>query len=271
MQPFQIDVLFPNETDTEELPLLFLEDFEHDDLVYFRGNVGFSINIKKQSLILFEKVNGLWEDAVLPLSDLRKTTETVPSTDDYYYLHSGGARGIGGSIGLALKNTVEQSKAKKETGIVLHFRSIERPTFFLHLVDSHERSQLMEALRQVLSDGMMRQPYRIIPDEIKDIYRQLTDDDIAEIEEQEQRSERRRKATNVSWRGYLVLVMVSLLLAGPVYYFYRHNIIGETSKFDAVDQENMILTFVVLFILGRMIVGLFKLIRFWMTEDVHAA
>jgi len=266
MQSFPTDMPIGPD-DIEQDDPLYLEDFENDDLVFFRNDFGFAINIKNQSFLLFQQINGDWYDDKLPLSDLRKATETALEAGEYYTENQfGGARGIGQPAGVALRNSIEKSKAKNSTGITLHFKSIERPTFFLNITDENERLRLMEALRQALSDGKMQTPYRVISSEIEDIFHRPTEEDIVEAEKAEIRIDLRKSHTRIGFNGYLGIVIFSACAILPIWYAlqeYGFQINGYYSKAFAIDFAGY---FMIAAIAARITLGIYKAVRFWVWE-----
>jgi len=270
MQPIHIEMEDDALNDAEDE--LFIEDFENDDVVYFRKNIGLAINIRKQSLLLFERVRGEWFDATLPLSDLRHASEIKVQAAEYYRLSSSrGARGIGEGVGMAIRNSSEQSKARRETGVELHFRSVERPSFLINIVDNRERAQLREALRQAISDGKMVTPFRVIPNDVREAYSPITQADIDQDVEKQQRALRKKEKTRVSWLEYLGIALVSLLATFPLYSVYKDAVIASRGNFPDVYADNAALIFIGLLVACRLLLGFAKSIAFRLKEGLQSS
>ncbi len=243
---------------------IFIEDFEGDEFVYFRDRMGFSINVENQTMVLFQRINGEWFDDKIALADLRRATENAPQSEDLYFQNQmSGARGIGQSIGLAMRNSVEQSKARNGTGITLHFRSVERPTFFINITDEEERTKLMEAFRQAISDGAMRTPLRIIPDEVRKAYTQRTDEEIKQAATDEKRTELKIAQTRIGARGYMGILIFGALGVLPFYYavrFYSYSVNGRYPTLFAFDA---FVYFLICAACGWLALVMFKYLRLW--------
>lgn len=253
--------------DIEQNDPVYLEDFENDDLIFFRSDFGFAINIKTQSFLLFQRINGDWYDDKLPLSDLRNATETALEAGEYYSENQfRGARGIGQSIGIALRNSMEKSNARNGTGITLHFRSIERPTFFLNITDANERSSLMEALRQVLADGKMRTPYRVMSHEIEDIFRRPTKEHIVKTEKAEMRTGLRKSHTSIGFNGYLGILIFAACATFPIWYAIREYSFQVNGYYSKVLTVDFVVYFVIAAIGARIALGIYKTVKFWIWE-----
>jgi hypothetical protein len=144
--------------------MLYTDEFEDDDLIYFTEDKGLTVNIEAKRLLLFEKTPEGWVDSTYELQELRRVQEHVPDTVEYYSTQTpGGVAGIGHSIGIALRNTLEARKAKMTSGVVLNLRDVEMPRFFIAVPDSQTRASLMEAFRQILEDGAMETSLGTLP------------------------------------------------------------------------------------------------------------
>ena len=251
---------------------LWIFDFADDDLIYFGIDRGFAINLAHQSLLLFHRVNGEWLNEKLSLGDLRNATETVGHADEYSSQNQfGGARGIGQSIGVAMRNSMEKSKAKRETGITLHFRSIQRPTLLINILDSNERKKLMEALRQALTDQHMRSPYRVIPDSVREAFSPLTPEEIEEMEAKARFAEIRTVKTKIGVLGYLGVLMFGLLGILPFYMAvrtYGTKVNGHAVGFYLFDAT---IYFLVCTVVGWIGLYAFKYLKFWFWEAQQAS
>lgn len=258
MQAFQVKTEEAVD-DIDGSDAIFIEDFENDDVVYFRDNIGMAINIEKKSLLLFERIGGDWYDDALPLSDLRDVKNISIEAAEYINQNQfGGARGIGQGVAVAIRNASEQSKARRGTGVELHFRSVERPSFLINIADEQERARLMEALRQVNSDGYMKTPYRVIPNDVREAYRRITQVDIEQNAEHQRRALYRKAKTRVSWLEYAGLAIVSLLVTFPIFAAYKNAIIAERGHFPDINHDNAILIFFAVFIACRLLLGFAK-------------
>jgi len=264
MQPLPFELDTQQQTDEDEL---WLSDFENDDLIYFGFDRGFSISLANQSLLLFQRINGDWYDERLSLNDLRNATETVGHADEYFSQNQfGGARGIGQSIGVAMRNSLEKSKAKRETGITLHFRSIQRPTLLINILDSNERSKLMEALRQALNDQHMQSPYRVIPDSVREAFTPLTPEDIEEMEAKARLAKIRSQRTKIGVRGYLGILAFGALGVLPFHMVVRDfgtKVNGHGVGFYLSDAS---IYFAICAAFGWGALYVLKLIGFWIWE-----
>ncbi len=266
MQPASYDVE-ANSGDVNEGEPVFLDDFDGDDLIYFRGNIGLSISIAAQSLRLFERISGEWYDAVLPLSDLRDIRENHVEAAEYFNQNQfGGARGIGQGVAVAIKNASAQSKARSKTGIMLYFRSVERPSFLINITDERERTQLMEALRQAYADGQMTVPFHVIPDDVRDALRRPTKSDVDRVARRQERIMRRKEKTKVSWLEYLGLALIALLITLPIFEAYKASVIAERGNFPDVNRDNIVLIFVGALIACRLALGFIKTVAFLLTD-----
>ena len=261
--------LQPNmvETPSVDENELWLTDFENDDLVYFFKDVGLSINIAKQSLVVFEQIGGEWFDDKMPLSDLRDAYD-INLTPAHHYgnRERSASRGVGQAVGLSIVNSIERSRARRGTGIELRFRSIDRPRFLFNITDSQERSKVMEALRQVLSDGQVKTPLRVIPFDVQDAYTPLTQEDIAEQEALEQRNKLRRDKTRLNLRDYVRIMLFGILGILPIHLFIQHNVSireGYNIKFEAFGA---FVYFLIGVVVGWLLVATFKLFKFWLWE-----
>jgi hypothetical protein len=268
MPPLSSDGTLPSIHDTSDI---WLSDFENDDLIYFTKDVGLSINLRNRTLLLFQKANGEWFEVKLPLGDLRGATEVTGVADEYYPgTQLGGTRGIGQSIGVALRNSMEQAKAKRETGIALHLKSIEQPTLFMQILDAEERKKLMEALRQVLEDQHMRSPYRNISDDVREAYTPLTQADLDGIAAQEQRAKLRATKTRIGLRGHIGVLMFGLLGVLPFYMAvraYGMKVNGHAVGFYLFDAT---VYFAICAVIGWISLYAFKCVKFWLWETHQA-
>ncbi|WP_226550419.1 hypothetical protein [Celeribacter naphthalenivorans] len=208
---------------------IFIDDFQNDDLVFFHEGAGISINMKKQRMILFQKVGGDWFDHAEPLSALRGVAECDPETAQYGYegAQHGSARGTGLAVGLAVRNAVEKAKARNATGVELRFKSVERPSFLFNILDEKERERLLEAFRQVLSDGAVATPYRKIPDDIVDIYTPLTDEDLLKAENLDRAEREKRDKISLNGRDYFTILTSSVVVSLIFYLSASRMFLGE--------------------------------------------
>ncbi len=264
MPPLNTDGTLPTLHDTSDL---WISDFADDDLTYFGLDRGFSINLASQSLLLFQRINGSWLDERRPLNDLRNATENVGYAGEHFVQNQfGGARGIGQSIGVALRNSMERTSAKHETGIVLHLRSIERPTLLINIVDTTERKKLMEALRQALTDQHMQSAYRVIPESVRTAYTPLTQEDIAEMKAKEHRAKIRAEKTKIGVWGYLGILAFGAFGVLPFYLAvqaYGTKVNGHAVGFYMFDAS---IYFVICAAVGWIGLYTIKLAKFWIWE-----
>ena len=240
---------------------LYIDDFEHDDLVVFGKSKGVSINLELQRVLLFQRSPQGWIEEEFKLGDLRGVTERITEADQIYMIGGGGARGIGQSIGAAARNSLENQKAKKTTGIELQIRSTDTPRFFLNILDPSYREASLEAFRQVLEDGKMERPFRRIPKDVTDAYYRPTEEDLAEATATEVRKGLRRSRTKLGLKDYIFIVVATL----PAWAIYRLTVLSGLSRFEDILFETR--GFLVIWLpVAWLSTKCIKLIQFWLWE-----
>ncbi|MFV1463170.1 MULTISPECIES: hypothetical protein [unclassified Phaeobacter] len=249
-------------------PDVFTHDFEADDVVFFTRDAGFAINVSKARLIIFEKALGLWNDETVKLHMLRGAREHTPSTaGDMYYSSGVGSRAIGQSVANAIRATVDAAKIRNGTGVELSFRSVNKPVLFLQVLDGQTRMKLMEALRQVLEDGRVYTAYREISDDVKEAFRERTDEEIEQGEIQDQqrqaRQAKRKRALRVSWSAYALMALIAGGLASPAFDHFGHLVFSDAQTNAHFATDYKIVFFLALVVALRMMVGVAKRVRFW--------
>ncbi|WP_417794784.1 hypothetical protein [Terasakiella pusilla] len=197
---------------------MYLDEFETDDLVFFAGNTGVSINIDQKRLVLFWAIGREWSTETLALDILRGATEKVVSPSEFFSL---GVSPIGETIGIAIRNSMEKSKAKNATGVELKLRSTDVPTFFLNVSEDTTRASVMEAFRQVLEEGGVVKPYRNISQAIRYEFKRPTVEELKRDAEKLKREEERRSPEYLKTRRKrnikVGLVITSILVVGLIF------------------------------------------------------
>ncbi len=246
---------------------LWLDDFEHDDVVFFGRDSGFAINLSKDRLIVFQRSNGDWYNEDMKLDVLRSAREIVPYASRQIGISSqGSAHAIGQGIGMAISNAMENGKARRSTGIELSLRSVDQPSFFLNVNDEKTRQSVLEALQQALNDRMMTTPYRLMPEHVRDCYTPLTEEDIAEQAAQVERQRVKRTKTRLTIGDYIIALFFGAIAILPFHWIVQWNaqqLHGRQNKLYAFDAFNY---FWMSAIVALFLVMLWKLVRFWIWE-----
>ena len=252
---------------------VFTHDFESDDVVFFTRDAGLAINVSKARLIIFEKVLGLWNDETAKLNMLRGARELNPTAaGDVYYSSGVGARAIGQSVANAISAATDAAKIRNGTGVELSFRSVHKPVLFLQIFDGRTRQKLMEALRQVLEDGKVFTAYRDIPDEVREAFRERTDEEIKQGEIQDRqkqvRQAKRKQALQVSWKAYAIIAVIAGGMASPAFERFGHLVFANAQQHTHFATDYKIVFFLALVVALRLMVGVAKRVRFWLAEPL---
>ncbi|WP_299733104.1 hypothetical protein [uncultured Tateyamaria sp.] len=231
---------------------LYLDDFSQDDVMFFTSDVGLAINIAKDRLILF-RYKDEWSHAIHALSYLHQVQESVGQAEEFFRVGgSGGARGIGEGVGLAIRNSRAKSRASAETGIKLSLRSTKEPTLFLNILDQTRRERLFEALRQVLNDGVVSTPYRISGNYVSTQYRRPTP---AELEHRkvyaakqakwEARKAEKAQAAKPKLSDVLNMVIIAAVATWPTAWVGRELMYGDLVPLPEISVDSLKFSFVI--------------------------
>ncbi|MEC7655614.1 MAG: hypothetical protein VX416_04620, partial [Pseudomonadota bacterium] len=145
-------------SDIVELRTFNYHDAERHDLMIVKGEAGFSYSQSEKNFYFFKRERDRsWTALLVPLSELRAFVAVVGSREEFVYMGSnavGGMRGalhdVGMGIGVAARNYLEKSRARKATGILFELAYIPLPTFFVNISEDGLRLRTTEALRQIL-------------------------------------------------------------------------------------------------------------------------
>ena len=161
--------------------MIDLNDIKKSDIAWFQGKTGFSINIGRDQFILFSRHDGglaqktKWDHTTLKVSDIRSFKKVTGIASEYsvsghYSGLSGSAQQVGQGVGLAIKNAMEKSKAKSNTGIEFQLRSTQMPIFFVQISGERKQDQVIEGFNQLLQDGCIDQKILNIAESVGDSF-----------------------------------------------------------------------------------------------------
>lgn len=223
---------------------IYIDDFEKDDLVFFSSSSGITINLTTGRVLLFQSTLGRWKHEQYILADIRNTVESAPVADHYTAIGQANVgQNIGQSIRAAANNASAQARANSQTGVVIALKSTALPEFLIQVVDTPSRKSLIEALRQVLQDGRLRTPFRVIPEEVKDFYYRPTASELAEQAAREQRHKDRKMATYIRVWEYGLVTVLALGLVVLAWGLYKSNVPPEARSLSVSTLEDFILYF----------------------------
>lgn len=223
---------------------IYIDDFEHNDLVFFSSSSGIAINLTTGRVLLFQSTLGRWKYEQYTLADIRNAVESAPVADHYTAIgQANAAQNIGQNIRAAAQNASAQARASSQTGIIIALKSTALPEFLIQVVDTQSRKSLMEALRQVLQDGRLQTPFRVIPDEVKDFYYRPTASELAEQVAREQCHKDRKKATYIRLWEYGLVTVLALGLVVLAWGSYKISVPPEARLFSVSTLEDFILYF----------------------------
>lgn len=130
---------------------------------------GLAVDEAKASLIALVKDGRNWKSEAFPLSKVR-SVENVK--EEYTAPHHLPARvqGAGARIGAGIRDDLEHRKARKNTGLSISLKSVEKPTVFINLPDDTARTRSFEALSLALEGNLGGQRFHEIPNWTKDLF-----------------------------------------------------------------------------------------------------
>lgn len=246
-------------------PDFYIDDFEHDDLVFLSSSSGIAINLTTGRVLLFQSTLGRWKHERYTLADIRNAEESAPVADHYTAIGQANAgQNIGQNIRAAAQNASAQARASSQTGIIIALKSTALPEFLVQVVDTPSRKSLIEALRQVLQDGALRTPFRVIPDEVKDFYYRPTASDLVEKAAREQRHKDRKKATYIRVWEYGLVTVLALGFVVLAWGIYKSNVPPEVRSFSVSTLEDFILYSIGMIVVCILALKAWKNIRFLM-------
>ncbi|MGR3616090.1 MAG: hypothetical protein ACU0BB_08620 [Paracoccaceae bacterium] len=152
-----------------------LEDFTNDDLVFFTGQVGLTLNLESSTFRLFRKIVGDWEFEEHPLSTIRSIAvhEVSPTRHTADGIGRWSKR-AGQDIAVAIKNSQEKTSARRQTGLELMLRSVNEPRVFFVIPPGLQRDRLYEALSQVLEEGKLNGRLDAMPSSVRAQFHKAT-------------------------------------------------------------------------------------------------
>ena len=239
--------------------MIYLDEFDQDDLVYFSDRDGIAVNLEEKRMILFQKSVHGFSSVKMPIDDLVSAQVSVVTPGRHIAGHSGrvgvsgAAEALGGGLGAARLNSKAKADARKATGIELRIRSIDNPKRFLQIADERERNSVAEALRQILEEGRMPEPYRLIPGIVRVKHRRPTEGDIE-----------REKALSLTPRDYAIAVGIIVIGFLPLAIIFEEAMASYRGSFFALGDGGSIIFGAVWIALVFIIIKMVKRVRFAM-------
>ena len=201
---------------TESQVRVYIDEVEAMPIAFFVNGNGLAVDQSADKVLIFE--NGPnWSAAQMSIDDIRRVENIVTTPGEYVTSRRGGVGGIGEGIGALVGNALEKSKAKKESGLKIYFKSVRRPTMFIGGIDDQSRDSLFEGLNQVLEGRSINGVIHRIPSDVRQYFHRPTQ---SELQAQEQkrvlsaeRARLRPKRWGIAFGGLLTLGLVWLLFS----------------------------------------------------------
>lgn len=206
---------------------LYIDDFERDPIVLFDRHFGFAINPKTNTLRIFRKADsGTWKHQCFDLGMLRKIEriELAPAE----FTSFGG--GVGGAIGMALRESMERSKAAKGTGVRIYLRSVDTPSVFVRIA-AEKLEAAYEALNQVADRETPNGAVRSIPPAISQAFYRPTAEEIAHEKSKVERADRRREAMIPTGKTIIASFVGAGIAIWPTYLIYRELVFANVGRY----------------------------------------
>lgn len=151
-----------------------MSDVSYDQLqkhqfVLITKTGGIAVDEAEDSLIVLVKDGRNWKSDKFALSTIRNVENIKEEYTAPHHLPSR-VQGAGGRIGAGLRDDLEHRKAKKNTGLRVSLKSIEKPTVFVNMADDTARSRSFEALSLALEGNLSGQRFQEIPHWAKDLF-----------------------------------------------------------------------------------------------------
>ena len=224
---------------------LYLQDFQHDPIVYFENDDGVAVSQTKDRVLVFFRENKERRFLEYKIEDLRSVETVIPGHEKIEVILgqgagiSGALQNAGFSAGTGIRNVLAKQKAKKGTGIRLNLRSMERPVHFIQVSDQENMAKLFEGLSQVLEGSELNGSISNIPYFIRDHYQKLSE---GEEKAAAAREERQKKAFQNLFSHPVTLAALavgSAILANRV---HRH--ITGSGGFERAFEEDVFLFYI---------------------------
>lgn len=206
---------------------LYIDDFERDPIVLFDRYFGFAINPKTNTLRIFRKVDsGTWKHQCFDLGMLRKI-ERISLAPAEFTSFGGG---VGGAIGMALRESMERSKSAKGTGVRIYLRSVDTPSVFVSIALENLEAAY-EALNQVADGETPNGAVRFIPPAISQVFYRPTAEEIAHEKFKAERAKRRLQSLIPSWKTIVGSGVVAGIATWPSYLITQKLVFADTGSY----------------------------------------
>ena len=177
---------------------IYLDDLDDCELVILNSKGGLAANSKSNKLIIFKRINREWISQCFDLSDVSRVENITSSPDKLFGTSGRGLHSAGEGVGTALHNAFHKSKSKRQTGIKIHFRSLDIPSVFLNMPIDTQRLSAFEGLNQFLDGGHVSGKLHQVPLHVRGELKRPTASEI-------NRRQRRQSAFALSTKMGLIL------------------------------------------------------------------
>lgn len=183
---------------------IYFDDFEHFDLIVFNSKNGVAVNARDKSVLTFKRIGGVWVGFQFAMSDVSHIECIAVSPEKLITAGGRGLHGAGEGLGSALRNTIHKSRAKGQTGIKLHLRSLDTPSIFLVMPLEQQRNSAFEGLSRILEGHQVSGKMHQLPPHVREELRRPSEQEI-------RKREARKYALSLSTKAGLAMFGLAVI------------------------------------------------------------